>query len=217
MKIKAVVPIKLNNERFPNKNLELLDGRPLCEHLLGTLSEIEGLETFVYCSEERIKEYLPKGVGFVQRSTELDRFSVKRQQIVKSMIQDVEADVYVYAHVTNPLLKKESIQAAVDAIVKEGCDSAIGVIKHQKYIWYKGEALNFSTQDLLRTQDIEPVYMEMGLYVFKRQVAMLNGSVYGENMKLIPVSEIEAVDIDYKEDLDFANLILANQRGGIHG
>ena len=210
MKVCAVVPIKLNNERFPNKNIALLGGRPLCAHLLSTLAGLDGLKTYVYCSDEAILPYLPQGVDFYKRDPALDAFSVKRQQIVSSMIRDIESDVYVYAHVTNPFLLGETIRAAIDAVVKEGHDSAIGVTEHRKYIWYQDKPLNFDRENLLRTQDIEPVYMEMGLFVFRREVALRNGSVYGNDLKLIPVTETEAVDIDYKEDIDFAELILQN-------
>ena len=211
MKICAVVPIKLNNERFPNKNIALLGGRPLCTHLLGTLAGLDDLKTYVYCSDEAIVTYLPQGIDFFKRSAALDAFSVKRQQIVSSMIRDIEADVYVYAHVTNPFLSGETIRAAIDAVVRDGHDSATGVTEHRKYIWYQSKPLNFDRENLLRTQDIEPVYMEMGLFVFRREVALRNGSVYGSDLALIPVTETEAVDIDYKEDIDFANLILQNK------
>ena len=211
MKIRAIVPIKLNNERFPNKNLALLGGVPLCTHLLTTLSKIDEIDTYVYCSSDSILSYLPNGIKFFKRSPELDHFSVKRQQIVSSMLRDLPSDIYVYAHVTNPFLTEKSIRSAIQAVAQEGYDSAIGVTAHQKYIWYKNEPINFDTKNLLRTQDIEPVYMEMGLFVFRHEVAIRNGSVYGKNRKLIPVTEVEAVDIDYKEDLDFANLLLAQK------
>lgn len=212
LKIKAVVPIKLNNERFPNKNTALLNGKPLCTYLLNTLSNIDGLETYVYCSDEAIIPYLPDNIKFFRRDVRLDNFSVKRQDIVSAMIQDIFADIYLYVHVTNPFLTKESISKALYTIAHEDYDSAIGVTSHRKYIWYNNTPMNFDRDNLLRTQDIEPVYMEMGLYTFRREVALSNGSVYGGKLRLIPVTDIEAVDIDYKEDMDFANLIIRHQQ-----
>lgn len=194
MKICAIVPIKLNNERFSNKNLALLDGKPLCTYLLNTLALIEGLETYVYCSDEAIIPYLPERIRFYQRSKDLDHYDVKRQKIVSSMLHDIPADIYLYAHVTNPFLSRKSIQAALNSIVVEGYDSAIGVTAHQKYVWYNNRPMNFDCDNLLRTQDIEPIYMETGLFAFRQEVAGKNGSVYGTKLKLIPVSEIEAVD-----------------------
>ena len=37
MKVSVVVPIKLNNERLPNKTFLRLHNKPLCEHIFDTL------------------------------------------------------------------------------------------------------------------------------------------------------------------------------------
>lgn len=208
MKIRAVVPIKLNNERFPNKNLESLRGKPLCRYLLETLAGIPDLETTVYCSDAKILPYLPEGVGFFRRDPRLDGFAVRRQEIVSSMLRDLGADVYVYAHVTNPFLTAESVQAAIKAVTAEGYDTALGVTEHRTYAWYRGEAVNFDREDLKRSQDIDPLYLEMGLFVFKRSVAERNGSVYGGRVKFLTVSDIEAVDVNYPQDMAYAERML---------
>lgn len=208
MKVRAIVPMKLNNERFPNKNLAELRGKPLCRYLLETLADIPGLETTVYCSDEKILPYLPEGVSFFKRDSKLDGFQVQRQEIVLSMLKDLYADVYVYAHVTNPFLAAESVQRAIRTVTVEGYDTALGVTEHRTYAWHRGEAVNFDREDLKRSQDIDPVYLEMGLFVFKRSVAERNGSVYGGRIKFLPVSDIEAVDINYPQDMDYAERML---------
>ena len=208
MIIKAVVPIKLNNERFPNKNLAELHGKPLCRYLLETLAGMPELEATVYCSDEKIRAYLPEAVGFFKRDSGLDLFSVQRQEIVLSMLRDIDADIYVYAHVTNPFLSAETIRAAIKAVAEDGYDTALGVTEHRTYGWYKNRPVNFDRNDLKRSQDIDPVYLEMGLFVFKRAVAEKNGSVYGERIKFLPVSDIEAVDINYPQDMAYAGRML---------
>lgn len=73
----AFVPLKLNNERLPNKNTkQLSDGTPLLSLILNTLKQIENVDdVYVYCSDESVIKYLPKGVKFLQRSTELDLYN----------------------------------------------------------------------------------------------------------------------------------------------
>lgn len=215
MKIQAVVPIKLNNERFPNKNLAELRGKPLCRYLLETLAGIPELETTVYCSDEKIRSYLPDDVGYFQRDPALDRFSVQRQEIVLSVLRDIPADIYVYAHVTNPFLTAHTIREAITAVETGGYDTALGVTAHRTYAWHQGRPVNFDRNNLKRSQDIHPVYLEMGLFVFKRAAAAKNGSVYGERIKFLPVSDEEAVDINYPEDMAYAERML--ERAAIRG
>ena len=57
MKVVALVPIKLNSQRLPHKNILPIGGHPLCWHITNTLCEVEQIdEVFVYCSDEEVKK-----------------------------------------------------------------------------------------------------------------------------------------------------------------
>ena len=70
MKTVAVVPMKMNSTRLPNKNIKAFDnGEPLCTYVLNTLLQVKNLdEIYVYCSDESIQEYLPTGIKYLTRS-----------------------------------------------------------------------------------------------------------------------------------------------------
>ena len=93
MRVVAFVPIKLNNQRLPGKNLLPLGGKPLCNHILDTLTKVDGIDaSYVYCSDEAIKEYIPQGITFLKRDKRLDGNEVKGAEIYGSFIHDVDAD-----------------------------------------------------------------------------------------------------------------------------
>ena len=52
MKTVAVVPMKLNNRRLPQKNTKSFsNGKPLCYYILHTLLQVKQIEeVYVYCS-----------------------------------------------------------------------------------------------------------------------------------------------------------------------
>ena len=59
-KIVSFIPIKLNNQRLPGKNIMELEGRPLCGYLFDTINKVSTIqEKYVYCSDEKIKKYIP--------------------------------------------------------------------------------------------------------------------------------------------------------------
>ena len=73
MKAVAFVPIRLNSKRVVGKNLKLLGDKPLLQYILETLVKVPQLsDIYVYCSQESIIPYLPKGVKFLKRDTSLD-------------------------------------------------------------------------------------------------------------------------------------------------
>ena len=59
MKVVSFIPIKLNNQRLPGKNTMMLNGRPTCDYIFKTISEVDSIdEKYVYCSDETIKSYI---------------------------------------------------------------------------------------------------------------------------------------------------------------
>lgn len=109
MKIVSFIPIKLNSQRLPGKNLMNLDGKPMCAYLFDTVSQVEGIdEKYVYCSDEAIVPYLTPELTFLKREKWLDGSEVRGLQIIESFVEAVNADIYVLTHVTSPFMRKES-------------------------------------------------------------------------------------------------------------
>ena len=208
MRTVAWVPIKLNNQRLPGKNTKLLAGKPLCSYMLETLTQIDGLDDlYVYCSQEDIIQYLPNGVKFLKRHEKLDGAMVGHYEIVESFINTIDADVYLNAHVTNPFVKRENIQRGLDKVLSGEHDSAHTVQKLNKPLWYHGEPFNFTRTKMYRNQDIDPMYIDMNLCIYKKEVYTEQKSRYGKNPYFIELSQIESIDIDYPEDFMFAEVM----------
>jgi CMP-N-acetylneuraminic acid synthetase len=208
MKVVAFVPIKLNNERLPNKNILPLGDKPLCRHLLDTLTEVEEIdEVYVFCSDESIIKYLPAKVKFLKREKELDAFTAKHYDIVQSFISRIEADVYVNAHVTNPFLKSDNIRRGLRSILNGEYDSVCAVSEIREHLWFKGKPYNFTFDNPPRTQDLEPLFAETGLFMYKKEVFINTRTRYGEKVFLLPIDKIEATDINYPEDYELAKAI----------
>ena len=83
MKTVAIVPMKINNRRLPQKNTKIFtNGKPLCHYILSTLLTVEGVdEVYVYCSNPDIQEFIPEGVKYLQRSTSLDQDTTKQLRV----------------------------------------------------------------------------------------------------------------------------------------
>jgi CMP-N-acetylneuraminic acid synthetase len=210
MKIVAYVPMKLNNERLPNKNTKpFSNGQPLLTYILNTLSKIEVLDdVYAYCSSDKIKEYLPNNVHYLCRSTLLDRSETKINEVMSAFAQKVDADVYVLAHATAPFISAANIEKGIQKIINEGYDSALTVVRLQEFLWKDGKAFNYNPEIVPRTQDLELMYAETtGLYIYTKKLVLNHNRRVGERPYLIEVSKIEAVDINDLVDFDIANAI----------
>jgi len=211
MKTVAFVPIKMYSQRLPNKNILDLGGRPLCWHVVNALLKVKGPEAvYVYCSDDGIQKHIPKEAVFLKRSPHLDGDFVKGPEIYDAFIKDVEADVYVLAHATSPFLRPATIQAALEKVAKGPHDSAFAARRVQTFAWFNGAPINYVPQDVPRTQDIAPVFVETsGFYVFRRGVFAEHRRRVGFLPYIAEVGAIEGIDIDTADEYELALCVAA--------
>lgn len=208
MKIVAIMPIKLNNERLPGKNTMMLGGKPLLRHELDNLIRISQIDDiYVYCSSEEIKDYLPAGVKFLRRPKELDLPTSNFTQIFDTFSHTIEADIYVYAHATAPFVTVETMRECIDAVISKEYDSAFCAVKIQDYLWQDGKPLNFDAQNLPRSQDIKPIYRETsGIYVIPKEMFTSLRRRVGNRPYIKELTFKESIDINNGEDFELAEV-----------
>lgn len=211
MKVVSFIPIKLNNQRLPGKNTMLLAGKPTCSYIFETINKVDTIdEKYVYCSDEAIKPYIPEGLTFLKRDPYLDGFQIKGLEIIDRFVKDVDADIYVLTHVTQPFTKAESIRKALDKVISGEYDSAFSAVVLQDYMWMNGKPFNYDMKNIVRTQDLEPIYMETGaFFIFRKEVFTELGQRIGNNPYIYEIDQFEAVDIDTAEDFKFAEAVAA--------
>lgn len=210
MKIVAIMPIKLHNERCPGKNTRLLGDKPLLQHELDNLKLTCLCNSInVYCSDEAVIPFLPENVNFLKRPEYLDLPTSNFTQIFDNFIETVDSDIYVYAHATAPFITVETMKQCIEAVKSGDYDSAFCAVKLQDYLWQDGEPLNFDASNLPRTQDLKPIYQETsGVYVFTKEVYQKYRRRIGKKPFIKEVSFKEAVDIDNPEDFDLAEALV---------
>ena len=210
MKIVAIMPIKLTNERCPGKNTRMLGEKPLLQYELDSLKETGLCDIInVYCSDAAVTTFLPTKVDFVERPKFLDLPTSNFTQIFDEFANEIDADIYVYAHATAPFITVETMKQCIEAVKSGEYDSAFCAVKLQDYLWKNGEPLNFDATNVPRTQDLDSIYQETsGVYVFTKEVFDKYRRRIGMKPFIKEVSFKEAIDIDNPEDFDLAQALV---------
>ncbi len=210
MKTVAIVPIKLNSQRLPHKNILPIAGHPLCWHILKTLTQVKGIDqVYVYCSDDEIINYIPPNVVYLKRDKALDRDCVKGFEIYESFIKEIHADVYVLAHTTSPFISEKSIENALSYVLNGEYDSAFSAERIQTFAWYEGNPINYNLNDVPRTQDIEPVWIETSaFYIFQKEIFTEHHRRIGYRPYIQEITGIEAIDIDEPKDFEMAKKLV---------
>ena len=214
MKTAIFVPIKLHSQRLKNKMMLPLGNKKLCQQIFYTLLEVKknlDIDIYCFCSDEKIQEYLPEGIIFLKRDKNLNKDETKGIDIYKSFLDKIESDIYCICHATSPFIKKESIIKGLRKVQNEGFDSSFSVSKIQTFTWFKNEPINYKFENVVRTQDIEPIFWETSaFYIFKKEILSKYGRRIGFKPYMIETDKIESIDIDDKDDYDLARNITNN-------
>lgn len=213
MKIVAVVPMKLNNRRLPQKNTKAFtNGRPLCSYILETLLKVTGIdEIYVYCSSPGIREFIPDGVRYLKRPETLDQDTTGMNEVFWNFAAKVEADIYVMTHTTSPFISGKSIERGLCAVKSGEYDSSFAVKKLQDFLWNEGRPFNYELEHIPRTQDLPVLYQETsGFYIYRNEVITKHNRRIGEKPYLVEVGEIESIDIDEAEDFLIADAVFSH-------
>lgn len=214
MKTVALVPVKLNNERLPGKNVKCFsDGKPLIQCILETLSNVPELdEIYVYCSNPEIKKYIPDDkIKYLKRNENLDLSTTKINEVLLAFANDVAADIYVLAHATAPFIRRERFSDGIQAVKSQKYDSAFAVTKIQDFLWKDGKPFNYDLSAIPRTQDLPTMFSETsGMYIYTADLIKRENRRIGNAPYFVEVSTIESCDIDEPDDFEIANAIYMN-------
>lgn len=209
MKTIGLLTIRLNSKRVPQKNIKLLNGKPMCWFMVNTLLHVKEIdEVYVYCSDPEIRMHIPPEAIFLKRDKWLDGDEIRAKDTYSAFIKEVDADIYVAACTTSPFTKISTVSLGVSKILSGDFDSAFTVKRAQTFTWYKGNPLNYDPVEVPRTQDIEPVFIETSaFFAFRKEVWTKHGRRIGFSPFMCEVDEIEAVDIDTPEDFAYADTL----------
>ncbi len=214
-RIVALLPMKAHSERVIGKNFRDFCGKPLFRWILDTLLSIEDIDEIIINTDAR--EILEK-YGLVDsdrihirdRKPEICGDNVSMNLVLADDIANVDSDVYLMTHTTNPLMKAETVRGALATFLaaqsENRADSLLSVDKIQTRFYRSDSSpVNHDPDNLIRTQDLEPWFEEnSNLYIFTRESFAKTKARIGKQPIMYESAKFESIDIDTPADWDFA-------------
>lgn len=213
--VTALLPMKANSERLPNKNIKLFNGKPLYHAILSTLIKSKYIKEIIINTDiESILSLteINQKVKLVERPENLRGDYVQFFDIIGYDMSQTKTDIFLHTHSTNPNLRTKTVDNAILAFVNnDSYDSLLGVNRLHKRAYSSDKIpINHDPHDkLLRTQDLEPIYVDNScMYIFTRGSFRNAGNHrIGQNPYFFEVDEIESIDIDFEKDFYFAESV----------
>jgi len=215
LKTIAIIPARGGSKRLPNKNLLQLEGIPLLVHSINYAKTNNINKVIVTTDDLKIKKIaLKNGAKVVDRPKELSGDSATTVAAMKHVLKNIKEtfDNVILLQPTNPLRPKRLLEEAYQKFMDGKYDSLMTVTRNEqklgKIINNKFEPFNYKMGQ--RSQDLEPLYYENGLLYITKASLILENKILGENNFPFVVNHPFAkVDIDTKEDLEYAEYLLS--------
>lgn len=214
--ITALLPMKGHSERVPNKNMRDFCGRPLYHRVLDSLLASSRIREVVINTDSDLiasdaTAHFDR-VRIVTRPEEIRGDFVPMNAIIGHDLSQSPGEHFLQTHSTNPLLSTASIDRAIEAYFAGlgSYDSLFSVTRWQTRFYDKdGHAVNHNPAELLRTQDLPPLYEEnSNLYLFSKESFMASGQKrIGLKPQMFEMDRLEAVDIDEESDFRIAEVL----------
>jgi len=213
--------MKGHSERVPNKNMKMFAGAPLYHAVMrALLGSAHISEVVINTDSPVIKEDALKNfdrVRIVDRPVEIQGDFVSMNEVIRYDLERSQGEFFLQTHSTNPLLSSATLDKAILSFFEkqERHDSLFSVTRLQtRLYWEDGRPVNHDPAELLRTQDLPPVFEEnSNFYIFSRASFDASGHKrIGLKPQLFEMNKLEAVDIDYPEDFELAEILYRKYR-----
>ena len=212
--IDVFIPLKGKSQRVPGKNMRPFGGRPLFHTILATLEAAERVSGIYIDTDSEVIAESAQGfnsVTVVMRKERLLGHDVSVNWLIKDFLEDHRHIPHLaQTHCTNPLLSAKTIDAAVNAYFEnENSTSLFTVTRLQARLYdAAGAAINHNPDELLPTQELDPVYLEnSNLYIFERNAFFEEDARITSKPMMWEMDPFEAVDIDEEHDFRMAEAL----------
>ena len=216
-KVNVILPIRSGSKRIVNKNIKLINNKPLYQFIVHTLKNCKYIEKIIINTDYEIiydRYRNDKKVNVIKRKDHL-KGNCNINYVIKSTLEETSGNYFLQTHVTNPLLKSDTIDNAIELYFKniEKYSCLFSVHKVQKRFWdSNAEPINHNYTDEPTTQSLETYYEENScLYIFSRESFLINDNrIDNNNKKMFEISKKESWDIDDEDDFVMVSKLLKN-------
>ena len=222
MKIVAMIPARLGSTRVKNKNLRLINQKPLIQYIIDSAKESKYLDDIYINSEASIfKEIAQKNnINFYQRDLELSSDTATNDDFAMDFIKNIKCDILIQLLPTSPFLSTKEIDRFTENMTSMKYDTQISVSNIKIECLYENRAINFDKKKKTPpSQLLEPIkayacsIMGWNTDNFKNNIKNYGAAYHGGDGKIgfFELKGYSTVDIDNEEDFILAEAISKSQ------
>ena len=180
----GIILCRKGSKRFVGKNTALFLGDPLIINTINIAFNAGITKLFISTDDSEIKKLVGNinNVSILDRNENLCQDKTTTEEVLINILQNINEISVCLLQVTSPCLKSKTLRNAIEKYNDEKLHSLIGVNHH---------------------------YAPVGaFYIFNIEMFLITHSIYNINGDVVILSNEECIDIDYKYQLQIAEIIM---------
>jgi N-acylneuraminate cytidylyltransferase len=217
----AFVPVRSGSKSIKDKNIKLLNGKPLFFWVLNALQNASEINKIILATDSTNYAEIAKSFNFSKleiymRSAENASDTASTESVVLEYLEKANLnsqDIFVLAQATSPLTKSEDFDNALRQFAYSGKNSMLSCVKSKRFFWDKdGNTINYDYRNRPRRQDFDGMFMENGaFYINKVENILKDKNRLSGQIGIYEMHESTAIEIDEPIDWKIVEILLAEQ------
>ncbi len=218
----AIIPARGGSKRIPRKNIRPFEGKPIIAYSIEAAKASGCFDTIVVSTDDAEIAEVARSYGadvpFMRSDRTSDDYSglaeVAAEVIDQCQSQGDSYESFCCILATAPFVTGARIKQGAALLESTGMDAVLPVVCFS-YPPQRGLRIDQDKRASMvspehyqsRSQDLEPIYHDSGLFYWMRTSALKNEMrFFAQRTAALVLSEIEAQDIDSAEDWQLAEL-----------
>jgi N-acylneuraminate cytidylyltransferase len=217
-KVIAFIPVRGGSKSIPLKNIKNLGGQPLIYWALQAACESKKIDQVVIATDhleiiEAAKNFSHSKVKIYHRQKENAQDTSSTESVMLEYLSANKMsakDQFVLIQATNPFLKTEHLDQALDVLNQQNADSLLSVVRNKRFFWTeKGKAINYDFKKRPRRQDFQGLMMENGAFYINNVGNILKSkNRLSGKIALFEMPEYSGFEIDEPDDWTICESLL---------
>ncbi len=225
MKIYAVIPARSGSKGLKNKNIKLINNKPLISYSINHAKKLNFINR-IFCSTDSEK-YAKIAVKYgaevpFLRSHDASKDNSMEDEILKDLRKNFhlnnieEPDLLVWLRPTFVFRSLKDIKVCTNKLISNPVFTSARIITQAENRLYKIKKdylkpnFNDGNKSMIRRQDLEPSYKVFNTDIIRFKKNDFNDMFLGEKVFSVISDPICGLDIDNKLDFEISKLLIEN-------
>ena len=183
-KIVAFIPVRGGSKGISNKNIKLLNNKPLVHWVIEAALRCDKINE-VYVSTDsnsiadQVKLIRDDRLHVINRSKETATDQATTESAMLEFAEHYEFDKIILIQATSPLLQSDDLDKAITSLANSKADSLLSVVQQKLFVWDVKDGyaspVNYDYSSRPRRQDFNGIHTENGdFYITRKDLLIKN-------------------------------------------